>query len=290
MRSPLTSGMAPGLAPAKINLGLRVTGRRTDGYHLLDSAVVFADLGDELTALPSARLTLGVDGPFAPGVPTDESNLVLKAAQLLADTRGVRTGAKLALSKRLPHAAGIGSASSDAAAAIRLLAALWNVKPLTGDEALPIGADLPVCLAAPRGQRVRGIGESLTPLPPLPSCGLIMVNPGAHLATRDVFAGVTPGAGEGLDVPSGWSTATAFAGWVLAQVNDLEAPARALSPEIGHALDALRGHRDVLAATMSGSGATCVGITRDIGTARTVARVLQLGHQGWWVAPAALLT
>ena len=277
------------LAPAKINLALRVTGRRADGYHLLDSAVVFAELGDELTVQPAEGYHLTVDGPFAPGVPLDGTNLVLKAARRMAMLRGVGAGARFALTKRLPHAAGIGSASSDAAAAIRLLAALWDVPALGPDEALPLGADLPVCLMAPGGQRMQGVGEQTTPLPALPSCGLVLVNPGTGLATRDVFAALRVGEGAALGLPEAWADAAALGAWVAAEGNDLEAPALALAPDIGLALAALRRHPHVLGATMSGSGATCVGITRDIGTARQVARALQLAHQDWWVAPTAPL-
>ena len=128
-------------APAKVNLMLNLMGLREDGYHLLDSLVVFAEVGDWLTAILADALTLTVSGPKAAGVPTDSSNLVLKAAHRLRDLRGLTSGAAIHLEKHLPHGAGIGGGSSDAAATIRLLACLWNVPPLTAEEALPLGAD-----------------------------------------------------------------------------------------------------------------------------------------------------
>ena len=148
----------PGHAPAKINLTLHITGQRPDGYHLLDSLVVFAGLGDQIEATLSRDLTLAVSGPFAAGVPTDGRNLVLKAAEALRSARGVTLGAAIRLTKALPHAAGLGSGSSDAAATLALLAQLWNVAPLADDDpaVLALGADVPVCRHAPAPVRMRG--------------------------------------------------------------------------------------------------------------------------------------
>ena len=284
--------MERGLAPAKVNLALKVTGRRADGYHLLDSLVCFTDLGDRLTAFPAETLSLAVEGPFSEGVPTDDSNLVLRAAGALARARGVTAGARITLSKMLPHAAGIGSASSDAAATLRLLAEFWSVAPLPpGSEAVQaLGADVPVCLAAPRPRRMRGIGETLQDPPLLPNAGLVLVNPGAELPTAKVFAALERTEGHALRLPSGgWPDAAALAEWIEAEGNDLLDPARKLAPEIDAALARLKRLPQVLGVTMSGSGATCVGITRDLGHARQVARAIQLAEQSWWVAPAAIL-
>lgn len=285
-------GLPGGFAPAKVNLALHVLGRRDDGYHELDSLVVFAGIGDQLTALGAPALSLAVEGPFSTGVPTGEDNLVLKAARTLQAARGVTVGAKMKLTKSLPHAAGLGSASSDAAAAIRLLATLWGVPPLTPEdpETMALGADVPVCLAAPAPQRMSGAGERLAALPPLPAAGLVLVNPGVAVGTKAVFEGLGKVNGTGLADLRPGITAEGLAAWIEAQRNDLAGAAEALAPEIGRALSRLRAQPGVLAAQMSGSGATCFGITRDVGVARQAARAIQLAEQGWWVVPAPLLS
>ncbi|WP_372834971.1 4-(cytidine 5'-diphospho)-2-C-methyl-D-erythritol kinase, partial [Puniceibacterium confluentis] len=163
-------------APAKVNLTLHVTGRRADGYHLLDSLVVFADIGDTVSVEASDRLSLAVDGPMAVGVPVDDSNLVLRAARFLNPERG----AAILLTKHLPAASGIGGGSSDAAATLRALSELWGV-PVPRDV-LALGADLPVCMA-PGAQRLAGVGDVLTPVPGLPDCDILLVKPGVSVAT-----------------------------------------------------------------------------------------------------------
>ncbi|WP_210530063.1 4-(cytidine 5'-diphospho)-2-C-methyl-D-erythritol kinase [Rubellimicrobium arenae] len=283
--------MDKGFAPAKVNLALHVTGLGADGYHQLDSLVVFAGTGDQITATPSRELSLTVGGPFAPGVPTDETNLVLRAARILRDARGVEKGAVIRLTKNLPHGAGIGSGSSDAAATLKLLAKLWNVEPLAADapEVLSLGSDVPVCLRAPAPARMRGRGEVIETLPPLPSLGLILVNPGTSLPTRDVFQALATKENPPLpDLPK-VGKAEDFAAWLRMVRNDLQAPAETLAPPVKDALDLLRRTPGVLAAVMSGSGATCVGITKDAGSARTAARIIQVARQAWWVAPAPML-
>ncbi|EYD76876.1 4-diphosphocytidyl-2-C-methyl-D-erythritol kinase [Rubellimicrobium mesophilum DSM 19309] len=283
--------MDKGFAPAKVNLALHVTGQGPDGYHHLDSLVVFAGAGDQLSATVSRDLTLSVAGPFAAGVPTDETNLVLRAARALREARGVTKGAAIRLLKHLPHGAGIGSGSSDAAAAIRLLAKLWEVEPLPHDapEVLALGSDVPVCLQAPTPVRMRGRGERTEPLPRLPSLGLVLVNPGATLPTRDVFRALARKNNPPLPEPPEAKKPEDFAAWLKTLRNDLQAPAETLAPAVTEVLETLRKTPGVLAAVMSGSGATCVGVTRDAGVARNAARIIQLARQGWWVAPAPVL-
>ncbi|WPY94012.1 4-(cytidine 5'-diphospho)-2-C-methyl-D-erythritol kinase [Limimaricola variabilis] len=281
-----------GLAPAKINLALHVTGVRAGGYHLLDSLVAFAGVGDQLTALPAAELTLEVTGPFSQGVPVDETNSVLRAARLLQEARGVTQGARLKLVKTLPHAAGIGSGSSDAAAALRLLSQFWGVENFSPSdpEVLELGADVPVCLHAPAPARMRGIGEVLEPLPALPGCGLVLVNPGVEVPTGQVFERLERSDNSAMDALPERLDHAGFVEWLAAQRNDLQAPAEALAPEIGQALKRLRATPGVDLALMSGSGATCIGLCRDMGRARQAARTIQLSQMGWWVAPAPLLS
>jgi 4-diphosphocytidyl-2-C-methyl-D-erythritol kinase len=166
-------------APAKVNLTLHVTGQRDDGYHLLDSLVVFADITDQLSATSAPDLTLTVSGPFANGVPVDDTNLIMRAAKMLRNARGMTAGASMTLVKNLPHAAGIGSGSSDAAATIAMLAKLWGVAPLPADaaEVLALGADVPLCMHAPNPVRMSGIGEVLTPVQPWPTLALVLLRP-----------------------------------------------------------------------------------------------------------------
>lgn len=271
-------------APAKVNLALHVTGRRDDGYHLLDSIVVFAGVGDRLHAAPAAELSLTVTGPMAAGVPAGPGNLVWRAALLLGGS-----GARLTLEKHLPAAAGIGGGSADAAAALRALARLWR-RPLPPPGAvLGLGADVPVCLAG-RPARMQGIGERLEPLPPLPSAWLVLVNPGQAVATGAVFAGLAGRAGAPLAAPpAAWPTAAALAGWLAAQRNDLEPEAERLAPGIAAARRALAATPGCLLARMSGSGATVFGLYAAAGAARAAAARLSAAEPGWWVADGPLL-
>ena len=280
-----------GTAPAKVNLTLHVTGQRDDGYHLLDSLVVFASAADQLGASVAPDLRLQVGGPFATGVPTDESNLVMRAAAALQQARGVRLGAALTLDKHLPHAAGIGSGSSDAAIALTMLADLWNVAPLPPEapEVLALGADLPVCLRAPQVTRMSGIGDVLSPVPDLPRAALVLVRPPVAVPTQDVFNGLASKDGAPMEpLPEGLDF-DGFAHWLARQRNDLLPPAQEIAPQIGQAIAALNAQPQVAVAGMSGSGATCYGLVRDMATARQVARVIQVRQMSWWVAPADIM-
>ena len=278
-------------APAKINLTLHVTGQREDGYHLLDSLVVFTDAGDEISAQTANDLTLTVTGPFAEGVPTDDSNLVLRAAHLLRRKRGVIQGAHITLEKHLPHAAGIGSGSSDAAATLKLLAELWQVDPLPVDapEVLGLGADVPVCATGPAPQRMSGIGEDLAAIQSLPECALVLVNPRVSVSTRQVFQGLASKTNRPMDTLPDDLDFDGFANWLSAQRNDLQGPAMEVAPAVASAISRLRRMPNVAFAGMSGSGATCFGLVRSMADARHVARVVQVAEMGWWVTPAAIL-
>ncbi|MBK5934498.1 4-diphosphocytidyl-2-C-methyl-D-erythritol kinase [Rhodovulum imhoffii] len=265
-------------APAKINLTLHVTGRRADGYHLLDSLVVFADAGDRLICAPAEGLSLMVTGPRAGGVPTDGRNLVLQAAALF-DGPGVA----ITLEKNLPAAAGIGGGSSDAAATLRALAALLR-RPLPAAEAvLALGADVPVCLC-PRPVRMRGVGEVISAAPEMPRMGLVLVNPGVEVPTPVVFGALAEKTNPPMPDLPGWNTAADLAGWLKVQRNDLESPARLHAPVIGDVLEALAATPGCLLARMSGSGATCFGI---YGTQAAAQNAAQRLHGRWWVQACA---
>jgi 4-diphosphocytidyl-2-C-methyl-D-erythritol kinase len=268
-------------APAKVNLFLHVTGRRADGYHLLDSLVVFAGAADLVEGVPGAALSLAVSGPEAGALAAEDDNLVLRAARALAAAAGVARGAALRLEKHLPVASGIGGGSADAAAALRLCAWLWGValpEARMAAIALGLGADVPVCLAA-RPARMGGVGEVLSAAPVLPRIGLVLANPRVAVATPAVFRARAGGFRAPAVLPRAWADAAAMARDLAALGNDLQEAAVTLAPAIGPvlaALDALPGAR---LARMSGSGATCFALFDDPDAARAAAALLPAA---WW--------
>jgi 4-diphosphocytidyl-2-C-methyl-D-erythritol kinase len=280
-------------APAKVNLTLRVLGRRADGYHTLDSVVVFSALADRLALVPGATAALTVQGPYAAAAGPVESNLVLKAARALAaQVRDLKLG-HFTLTKNLPAAAGIGGGSADAAAALRLLARANRLRlddPRLRRAARRIGADVPVCLD-PRSRRMRGIGEILSAPLAIPQFAAVLVNPGVTLATKDVFAalalapGARRGATRGSRFPRNRESVLAF---LHSWGNDLEPPAVALRPEIAQVLAALRDASGCRLARMSGSGATCFGLFASSRTAARAARTLAASNPRWWVRATVL--
>ena len=272
-------------ASAKINLFLHVTGRRDDGYHLLDSLVIFAGTGDRLSVTESDTLSLALTGPFAAGLAAETDNLVLRAGRALAGAAGIAPCGHLTLEKNLPVASGIGGGSADAAAALRLLARFWNVS-VPDDRLLPLaarlGADVPVCLAS-RPTRMQGIGERLTAAPTLPAFGLLLVNPGVAVATADVFRARRGGFSPAAALPEAWDDALGMAAGLAALTNDLQPPAVAVCPAIGDVLSALDDDPTCLLGRMSGSGATCFGIYPDAAAASRAAARLGGVRPGWWV-------
>jgi 4-diphosphocytidyl-2-C-methyl-D-erythritol kinase len=279
-------------APAKINLYLHVLGKREDGYHLLDSLVAFADIGDRVSAAPAAALSLSVEGPEAAALDgLAEENLVMRAARLLAARAGVSSGAALRLDKRLPVAAGIGGGSADAAAALRVLAELWGC-PLDPDALAPLGlelgADVPACLAC-RPVWVGGIGERIDPAPVLPPMGIVLANPRQPLATPAVFrARRGPFGAPGRFDPMPREP-EALATLLARRRNDLTEAAIGLLPEIAALLQRLEELPGALLARMSGSGATCFALFADRATAAAAGAALARSQPDWWVAAGALL-
>jgi 4-diphosphocytidyl-2-C-methyl-D-erythritol kinase len=282
-------------APAKINLYLHVTGKRGDGYHLLDSLVAFAAVGDSLEVRPAAALSLAVSGPFAALVGDDDGkpdgNLVMRAARVLGAAAGVAAGARISLDKRLPVAAGLGGGSADAAATLRALVELWELT--TGEDelrrlGLSLGADVPACLA---GQTVfvGGVGEAVAPAQALPPAHVVLVNPGAPVPTGEVFA-----AFGGASSPSGRFAETPASVPDLARLlarrrNDLEEPAVAMVPAIAQVLRLIEAQPGCLLARMSGSGATCFGLFAAAAAAAAAAATTRARHPEWWVAAAPLI-
>ena len=281
-------------ARAKVNLTLRVVGRRTDGYHDLESVVAFGDCADRLTLTAGPELKLQIAGPLAEACGATADNLVLKAAHLLAERVGGLKLGMFTLEKMLPVAAGIGGGSADAAAALRLLARLNDLAlddaRLT-EVALETGADVPVCLAS-HACDMTGVGEGLLPLN-LPKLPCVLVNPGVPVATRDVFTALGLHRGEILvgatDVieslawPDGGAS---LSDWIKALSvigNDLEAPAIRIEPRIGAVLSALGEAEGVQLARMSGSGATCFALFASRAEAQAAARELLREHPAWWI-------
>ena len=281
------------LAPAKLNLTLEILGRRPDGYHELESLVVFAGIGDRLEVGPGSELTLEVTGPFAGELAgSEEDNLVLRAARLLAQAGGVEGGARLKLAKMLPVGAGLGGGSSDAAVTLKALNHLWDLS-LPGERlaelALPLGADLPVCLYG-RPALMRGLGDQLEPAPPLPPLWVLLVNPRQSLATADVYqARQGPFSAPGIWWRQQPQSAAEAATLLKAKPNDLQVPARKLCPAIQSVLSAIEGTSGCLLARMSGSGASCFGLYGTAKEAEAAAAVLAAAHPAWWIEPAPVL-
>ncbi|RMF12281.1 MAG: 4-(cytidine 5'-diphospho)-2-C-methyl-D-erythritol kinase [Alphaproteobacteria bacterium] len=276
---------------AKVNLYLHVTGRRPDGYHLLDSLVVFVGAQDMVEGEAAETLTLEISGPESDSLAAGNDNLVMRAAEALRSATGIRTGAALRLHKTLPVASGIGGGSADAAATLRLLNRLWGTGLSCAELcriAGTLGADVPACVLS-RPLRMTGIGEVLAPLDQIPPLHLVLVNPRLPVATPAVFA-------RRLDSKAPFSEAAAtprlsstaeFIADLGRSHNDLEAAAIQLEPVIGEVLSALRVLDNCRLARMSGSGATCFALFDNPGSASEAARLLQ-SNTDWWVWSGAL--
>ncbi len=286
------------IAPAKINLYLHVTGRRPDGYHLLDSLVVFAGAGDVLHYAPGPEpLHLKLEGRFGRALGADAAgadNLVMKAAAVLRDLAGPHAnvqGGCLVLEKNLPVASGIGGGSADAAAALRLLNRVWNAQvdePTLFRVAETLGADVPVCLLS-QTVRMEGIGETLTPAPRLPECGLVLVNCGQAVSTPDVFRKRTGDFVPRADLPQSWPSSAAMVESLKVQENSLEVPACSVCPPVKRVLADIAAQPECQLARMSGSGATCFGVFPTVEAAREAADRLAEAHAAWWVWGGALV-
>jgi 4-diphosphocytidyl-2-C-methyl-D-erythritol kinase len=276
-------------APAKINLTLRVLGRRADGYHQLESLVAFADVADTLTLQPDAEDGLEVTGPFAGSSGPAAENLVLKA--LVAARKhiaGLNAGHFL-LEKKIPVAAGLGGGSADAAAALRLVArtnGLGVDDPRLMAVALAIGADVPVCFGS-RARIMRGVGELLSEPIELPVLPAVLVNPRVPLVTRDVFGklAVARSGSDLADVPREFDALIEF---LKEHGNDLTPAANACAPVVGEMLGALHALPSVRLARMSGSGPTCFAVFGSQREAATAAQKLKDYRKDWWIQSATI--
>jgi 4-diphosphocytidyl-2-C-methyl-D-erythritol kinase len=285
-------------APAKVNLTLRVLGRRADGYHDIESLVAFADVGDRLSLTLGDALTLTVAGPGAAQTGAEADNLVVKAATALAArVPGLRAGA-FRLEKNLPVAAGLGGGSTDAAAALRLLARANKLAfddPRLHDAARATGADVPVCLD-PRPRVMRGIGEILSAPLPLARLHALLVNPGVAVPTKLVFSGWRPSANPIRAVEAAADLADLakmpnerrLLDWLAIEANDLEAPAIALEPAIADVLTSLRAAAGCCVARMSGSGATCFALFASTVDSASAGKSLRAKFPNWWISETTL--
>jgi len=282
------------IAPAKINLALHVTRRREDGYHDLESLVVFAALADEVEAVPDKVDSLTIVGPFARGLGAGETNLVSRAVAAFRARwpQAVSTGLALRLTKNLPVAAGIGGGSADAAAALRLMRSQSShpipVSELS-DLAARLGADVPACLvSAPL--LARGVGELLEVLPEFPALHIVLVNPMVPLPTADVFRRLRAHDNYPLPaLPSPLTRPVQLGLWLAETRNDLQPPAVKLVPVIGEIVDHLAAAQGCMLARMSGSGATVFGLFGSSGQAHQAAQLMRAQNPEHWVAAAPLL-
>lgn len=271
---------AEALAQAKINLTLHVTGQRSDGYHLLDSLVMFADVGDVVRVTMADTTSVTVQGPMAKDVPADESNLVWQAARMMG------AEAEIVLEKHLPHAAGLGGGSADAAATLRLISRLTGT-PIP-DDLTRLGADVPVCLGN-RAARMQNIGDRITPMRDLPALYAVLVNPGLAVPTAEVFKHLADKTHPPMpkDIPP-MQDGGALTDWIRGMRNDLETAAIEVQPRIAQVLKAIEVTGGCQLSRMSGSGATCFGLYRNAETAGSAAGRLKEEFPAWWVANTKL--
>ncbi|CDL00247.1 diphosphocytidyl-2-C-methylerythritol kinase [Magnetospirillum gryphiswaldense MSR-1 v2] len=277
---------------AKVNLYLHVTGKRPDGYHLLDSLVVFAGIGDTLRVEAADDLSLSVDGPTAALLDGMGGNIVLDAAQALARAAQIPALARIHLTKRLPVAAGIGGGSADAAATLLALSRLWGVTLPPAQLhalALALGADVPVCLRR-RPTRMGGIGDTLAEVPPLPAAWLVLVNPRIGLSTPAVFKARQGCFSAPQPLESSPADAEQLAAMLAHRGNDLTDAAISLVPDIAEVLQMLQTTPECLLARMSGSGATCFGLFAGQAQADAAAAAIAAVHGQWWCKSAPLLS
>jgi 4-diphosphocytidyl-2-C-methyl-D-erythritol kinase len=280
-------------APAKVNLTLHIKGKRSDGYHELESLVVFADVCDELVFTPASEDRLSLEGPFAGLV--DGENLVLKAKRAVASWLGVAINGDFRLKKNIPVAAGLGGGSSDAAAAIR---ALLKVHHRAEDaktfikQSATIGADVPVCLQNSAAWMC-GLGERVTPVSGLTPLPAILVNPRIKVSTAAVFKTLNakPLQSDEAGPPPvfpGWKDPEEAAAWLNGGRNDLEAPAIALEPAVETVLGTIRDLKGCLLSRLSGSGPTCFGIFSSQDAAARAASEIARSYPNWWVQATTL--
>ena len=272
-------------AHAKVNLTLHVVGQRANGYHELQSLVCLTEFGDQIHLSPAADFSFQVIGPYASGIPVDESNLVVQAAKFMAQKHSKSLDCQIILEKNLPMASGIGGGSSDAAAVMRALSQYFSVPLPNVDELMTLGADIPVCMTTGL-TLMEGAGEDVTQLSAAPNWGVVLVNPNVGVSTPAVFNALN--SKRNLPMQDVAENCVDIA-WLGDQRNDLEPPAMAMVPEVGAVVGAISAAPHCHMARMSGSGATCFGVFADIKHANAAAERLQRAHPDWWVVSTKIV-
>ncbi len=262
-------------APAKLNLTLHILGKREDGYHELESLVVFLEIGDEISIQPSDDLHVNISGLFSGSIPVSDDNIVLKAARALQQAADVSHGASIRINKQIPVGAGLGGGSADAAATLHRLNQLWgcafSLEQLC-NIGQTLGADVPACLhGVPL--MMTGIGEHILPVGALPPMPIVLVNPAIHLLTKHVYDAYLVAShapwqyGDSLQVAR----------------NDLESAAIALCPTVKVILEMLAQQTGCVFSRLCGSGSTCFGVFENNELAQTAADEIHKNHPHWWV-------
>ena len=272
-------------AHAKVNLTLHVVGQRANGYHEMQSLVCLTEFGDQIHLTPAVNFSFQVIGPYAAGIPVDESNLVVQATKFMAKKHSKTLDCQIILEKNLPMASGIGGGSSDAAAVMRALSQYWSVPLPNADELMALGADIPVCLTTGL-TLMEGAGEDVTQLSAAPNWGLVLVNPNVVVSTPAVFNALNSKHNPPMqNVAENCVDIT----WLGDQRNDLEPPAIAMVPEVVAVVDAISATLHCQMARMSGSGATCFGLFANTEHANAAAKRLQRAHPNWWVVSTKIV-
>lgn len=281
-------------APAKLNLDLYIEARRPDGYHLLDSVVVFTQFGDDLTLEPAAEFAVAIDGPLAPALTAAGETLVDRAIQLAAQRFEKPARFDIRLTKRIPLAAGLGGGSADAAAALRAAWRFWFPdRPISDGMpelialATQLGADVPVCVLA-RPATMRGIGEVLSPAPDIPPLHLVLANPGVDAATGAIFKNLDPQRFEAAPERHAEPRTLGLPAWLVGGANMMTDAACAVQPAIAEVLTALNRSAPPV-VRMAGSGATCFAIVADAPAARALAADIRRAQPSWWVVATETL-
>jgi len=274
-------------APAKVNLFLHVTGKADNGHHLLQSLITFADFGDVVEVQRSnAPLSLSFKQPHA-DLGNNADNLIIKAAQFIADQSGKPTDVAVTLTKNIPVGAGLGGGSADAAATIKGLLALWqedfsDIKSLT-----VLGADVPVCYYG-QSAMVEGIGENIIPSPTLPKMEAVLIYPNAFCSTAEIFKNFDGNFSQAVSLPEQFADQDDLFDFLLDQQNDLTDAAYRHLPVIKECIYKLSEQQGCRISRMSGSGSACFGLFETKQQSENAAAIIKRQKPDWWVRPVVL--
>ena len=280
-------------APAKLNLFLHVNGKRDDGYHLLDSLVVFPQgIEDRITIEPAPHFSLSVTGEFQKDLSYNDlssaptsGNLVVQAAYAYAKMANVPMHFKITLDKNIPLGTGLGGGSTDAATTIRGLEQFHRI-PLEHSARdallLKLGADVPVCYVA-KASRFQGIGEIISPVPVLPSLHILLVWPKKASFTKNIFAKFSGSYKDPVVIPKSFDNLEVFIAFLKLHTNDLTDAAEQHCPDIKTARDIMAAQTDCLLSRMTGSGACVFGLFESASSVQTAKAAIAAAHHGWCV-------